>query len=244
MWSQLIPLALVTVATSILSGVIGMAGGITLLAFMTFVLELGPIIPIHGVVQLASNSSRAYFLRKHVHKRFFFAFIIACPFGTVAAFYLLDMLKGEPILLIPLILLITYALFKPKKLPSIIIDQKGFFILGLITSFLSPLIGATGPILAPFFLRPDLEKEQIVATKALMQTVTHLLKIPIFLSLAFPYQEHLYLILLMVAAALLGTKLGTMLLGKVSTKYFMICYKVAMFLALARLIYKLALSYL
>ena len=47
-------------ATSILSAVVGMAGGITLLAVMLLFLEPLAAIPLHGVIQLVSNSSRAW----------------------------------------------------------------------------------------------------------------------------------------------------------------------------------------
>lgn len=226
--------------TSILSGVIGMAGGVTLLAFMSFFLELHLIVPIHGVVQLASNSSRAYFLRRSIHRPYFLAFLCGTPLGTLGAYLLLDHLKSEKLLLIPLILIISYSLFKPKKLPSLKIEKKGFIFLGVLTSFLSPLIGATGPILAPFFLRDDLTKEEIVSTKAIMQTLTHFFKIPLFLSLSFDYTQYSFIIFVMVGAALIGTRIGTILLGRVSPRLFILCYKVAMFAALLRLIYKIS----
>ncbi len=49
-----------------LSAVIGMAGGITLLSVMLLFFEPLIAIPIHGVVQLVSNSSRTFVQRKHV----------------------------------------------------------------------------------------------------------------------------------------------------------------------------------
>ena len=236
---MLLALSLATILTSIISGVIGMAGGVTLMAFMTFALQFKDIIPIHGLVQLTSNSSRSFLLRKHVRTDFFLPFAYGAPIGTIAAFYAAKSITNEKVFIIPLIFLIAYTLFKPKKLPSIKVKGRGFFILGIVTSFLSPLIGATGPLLAPFFLRDDLSKEEIVATKALTQTLTHLLKIPLFLSLAFPYEKYTVIIISMCICAVIGTKIGTMLLGKISKDLFVVIYKAAMFLALAKLIYKL-----
>ena len=62
------PLVLFTaaLATSILSAIVGMAGGITLLAVMLLFLEPLVAIPLHGVVQLVSNGSRTWFQRHHV----------------------------------------------------------------------------------------------------------------------------------------------------------------------------------
>ncbi len=56
----------VAVLTSVVSGVMGMAGGMLLLAVMLLRLEPAVAIPVHGIVQLVSNGSRAFFLRKHV----------------------------------------------------------------------------------------------------------------------------------------------------------------------------------
>src|SRR6478736_1374475 len=61
-----LPLAFVAVLTSIVSGVMGMAGGMLLLAVMLLRLEPAVAIPLHGIVQMVSNGSRAWFLRKHV----------------------------------------------------------------------------------------------------------------------------------------------------------------------------------
>jgi hypothetical protein len=40
--------------------------------------------------------------------------------------------------------------------------------------------GAVGPLIARFFLRSDISKEELVATKAACQWAGHLVKIPLF----------------------------------------------------------------
>ena len=59
-------LTFVGFATSILSAVVGMAGGITLLSVMLLFYDPLVAIPLHGVVQLISNSSRAVIQRRHL----------------------------------------------------------------------------------------------------------------------------------------------------------------------------------
>ena len=46
-------------ATSVLSAIVGMAGGITLLTVMLVFLDPLVAIPVHGAVQMVSNSSRS-----------------------------------------------------------------------------------------------------------------------------------------------------------------------------------------
>ncbi len=232
-------LGLITIGTSIISGIVGMAGGITLLSLMTFFMPMHHIIPVHGLVQLVSNGSRCFFLRANIVKKITLYFLLGAPFGVIAAFFLLSSITHQSFFYIPIILIICYTLFKPKKLPAIALPDYGFFFLGIVTGFLGPFIGATGPILAPFFLRDDLSKEEIIATKAVTQMFTHLLKIPLFIGLSFSYSEYRWVIVMMIFGAIVGTKLGVMLLGKTSEGLFRRIYKTALLLACIRLIWKL-----
>ena len=234
-----ITLGLAVILTAIISGVVGMAGGVTLLSFMTFFLTIDVIVPLHGIVQLSSNLSRFLFLKDHVHKKITGTFLLGAPVGTFLAFYAIKSMPNKNIALGLIAILIFYTVFKPKKMPPIVLPIPGFFILGIITGILAPLIGATGPLLAPFFLRSDLSKEQIVATKAVSQMFTHLLKSPLFLSLAFPYLDYWQPLLVMVICAIIGTKLGVKLLGRVSEELFKKIYQIALLLAGIRILYKI-----
>ena len=59
-------LAGAALATSMLSAVVGMAGGIILLSVMLLFLDPLVAIPLHGVIQLVSNGSRTFIQRAHV----------------------------------------------------------------------------------------------------------------------------------------------------------------------------------
>ena len=93
---------------------------------------------------------------------------------------------------------------------------------------LTIMVGVTGPWLSAFLLRDDLTKEQVVGTKAAIQTIGHLAKIPAFLSVGFVYREHLGLLLPMIAASLLGTWLGTKLLGRLNTRQFRLGFELVL----------------
>lgn len=235
----ILSLSIASFFTSILSGTLGMAGGITLLSFMTFFLPLNLIIPIHGVIQFISNISRSWFLKKHIKWPIFWYFCIGAPLGMLLAVLLIKKLPYPKFFLACLTVSILYALFKPKKLPQLKIPFWGFIFVGVMVGFFGPLIGATGPFLASFFLRDDLDKEEIVATKASTQTIGHLLKIPAFYHLAFPYQDYSYTIIAMSFMGVFGTKVGVMLLGKIDDKIFRILYKTALFAAVLRILYKI-----
>lgn len=231
-------LALIVVLTSTLSGVIGMAGGITLLALMTFFYSFEVIVPVHGIVQLVSNSSRALFLFKKIHRKITLYFFLGAPIGALISVQLIKSIENKSYFLLAIAVLILYTLFKPKKLPELNIPISGFFIIGICAGFLGLLVGATGPFMAPFFLRNDLEKEQIVATKAATQMFVHFVKIPAFIFLDFPYKDYILILIVLSIASIIGTKLGVTLLGKINESIFKKLYKAALFIAAARLFYK------
>ncbi|MBT5094242.1 MAG: sulfite exporter TauE/SafE family protein, partial [Halobacteriovoraceae bacterium] len=218
-------LSVLAVATSIISAIVGMGGGIVLLSFMTFVLPLNIIIPVHGVVQLISNSVRCWFLKQHINRSILIYSLIGIPLGHLASFFIIKELANKNIPLLLISILIFYTIFKPKKLPQLKIPYWAFVFVGFTSGMLSLLIGATGPFLAPFFLRDDLNKENIIATKSAVQVLTHLGKIPAFLVLGFDYQGHMLLIVLLTLAAILGTKIGVNLLHKIDEILFKRIFK-------------------
>lgn len=227
-----------SILTSLLSAVVGMGGGIVLLALMTTFLPYPVVIPIHGLVQLVSNSYRSYHLKNSIRWDIAKPLFIGLPFGVLISIFILKRIDDYTIPLILIIVLIFYSVFKPKRLPPLIIPTKGFFFVGIIVGILSLLIGAMGPFLAPFFLRPDMKKEEIIATKAICQMGGHLLKIPAFLYLSFDYLKYAPLIGIMILGTFLGTRVGIFLLGKLKEEAFRLIYKAALFLAGVRLIFK------
>lgn len=227
--------------TAIISGVVGMAGGVTLLAAMTFVLPVQVIIPIHGAVQLVSNISRTLMLRYHIERRILLSFCLGTPLGALAAYGFLSHFAMDQWALLLVVVMLLYVALKPDRMPDIDLGLRGFFVLGLVAAFLGPLLGATGPLLAPFFASKSRPKEQIVATKAACQIFIHIYKIPIFLGLDFAFQDYFDVMALMVLGVVAGTKVGTMLLHKLSPERFRILLRLALFVTALRLIYKLSL---
>lgn len=237
-------LTIVAFATSIISAIIGMGGGILLLSAMTFFMPIQVIIPVHGLIQLISNSTRLLYLKSFIQWRFFFFFILGMPVGAGLAAWLLKGVISESFPYLIITLLIFYAVFKPKRLPHFEIKSWGWTLVGLGAGAAGILAGAVGPLIAPFFIRNDLTKEEIVATKASMQMATHFSKIPVFLSLGFDFGEHSYSILFMAIAAILGTQVGIKILGKVNESVFKKLYKSVLFLSGLRLAYKFISFYL
>ena len=62
-------LAVTVFLTSLLSGTFGVAGGLILLWVLLFLMPVATAIAVHGMVQVASNGSRAWFTRGWIDRR-------------------------------------------------------------------------------------------------------------------------------------------------------------------------------
>ena len=240
----LIILPLVAVFTSIVSGIIGMGGGVLLLTIMTFFLPYQVIVPIHGIVQFISNSSRGFALAKYVNWNFVGFFVLGAPFGYILAYSILKHIHNPDLYYLLLALFILYVIFKPKNLPEIRLKGLQWSLLGLFAGLMGSILGATGPLIAIFYVRSDLDKKEIVATKAMQQLFIHLFKIPLFISLDFHYLEHLSLMSAMSLSAIVGTLIGVRVLHFVNAQLFVKLYKSVLFIAALRLIFKFVQGFL
>jgi uncharacterized membrane protein YfcA len=116
-----------------------------------------------------------------------------------------------------ILLSLAWKRFKPRHLA---VPPWVFVPAGLGGGFLTIVIGSSGPYLAALFIGGDRDRRQIVATQAAIQTFGHILKIPAFLSIGFDYTAHVWLVVPLVAAVVIGTRLGTTLLGRMSEGNF------------------------
>jgi uncharacterized membrane protein YfcA len=221
----LVPAALVS---SAVSGVLGMGGGAMLLAVMAAVLEPALVVPIHGVVQLTSNGTRSLALLRDVSWGIVARYV---PLMVVGAWLGLQLYRGagmpwfRPAVGAFLAASLVWDRRKPRRL---VLPRWVFWPAGLGGGFLTIVVGAAGPYLAAFFLRDDLDRKEIVATKAAIQTFGHFLKIPAFLSIGFPYRTHLGTLLPLLACVVAGTFLGTRLLGRLSEERFRTAFRVVL----------------
>lgn len=238
--SDLGVLAGVALLTSMLSGLLGLGGGITLLAVMLLYFDPLVAIPIHGAIQLVSNASRTAMQRRHV------AWAIAARYALflLPAGYLgYAVARGLPPDLVKLAIgvFVLLATWLPGALllgthPERAHPSRRFTVLGAVAGFLNVTIGATGPLIAPFFLRIGLSRQGIVGTKAMCQTLAHVAKLLVFGSVGFAFREHLFAIALLGAFTIVGNWLGTQLLHRVDERGFQILYRGVLTVVAVRLI--------
>ena len=95
-----------------------------------------------------------------------------------------------------------------------------FLPLGLAVSIFSALIGATGPVLNPFYLNYGLQKEPMIATKTANSFLVGLTKIGSYTFFGALHGElWLYGIVIGVAAGI-ASYVGKQILGEISSRLF------------------------
>ena len=243
---EIIILIIAAFFSSTISAFLGMGGGIILLGIMALFIPNGfMVIAIHGMIQLISNSTRTYIFKKNIKKEIIKEFIFGVVVGSIVSIIiiliLINFYKVESAseikvdFLKPLIgfFILWYLFFKTSKQKN----TKSFFKVGFISGLTSIFIGATGPLIAPFFLKKKLLKEEIIANKAACQVITHLTKIPIFIyffNINY-FKEYLILIPLFFAV-FIGTNFGKKILKNIPEAQFKKIFKIVLFVIAVRLI--------
>jgi uncharacterized protein len=234
-------LCLAAMLTAAVSAVLGMAGGSMLLAVMLLFLDPIEAIPIHGLVQLSSNGTRTVVHAKVIRWELLAPFaVLVLPAGLLTIGLVEDVPADGLRLVIGVFVLISTWRVRWLLLglePTHIPERLRFGLLGAITGALSPLIGATGPFIAPFFLGIGLTRFELIGTKAACQAITHLAKIVLFGFIGFAFVESIPLIVGMALSVVVGTALGTRLLHRLDDARFVQLYKVALTLVAVRLVW-------
>ena len=206
--------------TSLVSGLVGMAGGALLMAILVNILPVPSAMILHAITQLSSNSFRALILREHLRASFLFHYII----GAIVAFGLLLMLAWVPDAAIVLLLVgfSPWAVFFARRRIRLNVLRRPTAIwCGAVVTSANLFAGAGGPVLDSFFSNSGLDRQVIVANKAITQTFSHSLRIAYYLVVAMSFESlSTATIVCAVFFAYLGTTVGTKLLNHWDNKSF------------------------
>lgn len=233
--SVAIILAVVALLTSTLSAVLGMGGGIMLLATMLCFMTHAESIPTHAAVQIASNGTRVLAFIKNVDRSAFGRFVLGVVPGAAIGMTLLWSLgepeQSEPYLktMIGVFILVSVYLPKPKGGVTASSRWWDFPLMGLAAGTAALTVGAVGPLIGPLFARRGFDKNRLIATKAVCQLATHVLKIPAFIWLRDLDLSKLGpLAAVMIVMVIPGTLIGKRFLQGISERGFRIAYLVAL----------------
>jgi uncharacterized membrane protein YfcA len=205
--------------TSAITAAFGIGGGIAMLALMGLFVPVASLIPVHGAVQLGSNTGRAWhqraFVRMDIAKPFIAGSVVGAIFGVFLVVQLPDALLK--LVLGGFILVLTWA-----RIPGIDrLSKAGLAVASVVLALLSMLVGATGPLVAVLFARfLQKDRKALIATSAVAMTTQHLLKIVVFGIAGFAFWDWVPLVAAMILSGFIGTVYGTGLLERMPEETF------------------------
>lgn len=235
--SPVVVLLLVVVSffTSALTAAVGIGGGVALLAVMVNFVPPAVALPVHGVVQLGSNTGRAALLRHDIQRDILKLVLIGSILGIIAGALVFVALPTATLQLI-LAVFILYSVWAPRLRPADI-PLPGFIGVGAVATFCTMFIGATGPLLAAFLSPTRFPRHTVVATHAACMVIQHGLKVIAFGWLGFNYWPWLLLLAAMISSGFLGTLTGRKILNQLPERIFSHGFKIVLTLLALRLLW-------
>lgn len=217
-------LAFITFLTSTIAGIVGIGGGMMLVAILPSFLPLNALIPVHGLTQMSSNFSRALFGYKQVQYEIIPKFLLGLILGIsiFAGILYYVSLEYVPLFIGIYILLSLWS----EKFNEKIKKYESYFLAGFFQTGLSIIVGATGPLTMTLLLKDYKDKDKVVATGAALMSITHTLKVFVFMFFGFVFFDYIVLLIAMISAAILGSYVGTKLRDKIDGKRFVMIVKV------------------
>ncbi len=167
--------------SSFLSGVFGMAGGMVLLGVLLVYLDVAAAMILFSIIQFFANGWRAVQWWGFVRWRIF---VFYCLGGAVAfsVMRLIEFVPPKPLVYFLLgIMPFVIELVPRSARPNI--EWRGVpFITGLLTTVVQFIAGVGGLFLDIFFQKSMLDRKTTLATKAVTQSASHVLRATYFVS--------------------------------------------------------------
>ncbi|WP_114325820.1 sulfite exporter TauE/SafE family protein [Candidatus Colwellia aromaticivorans] len=202
-------LGLISFFTSVIAGVVGFGGGMLLIAVLPLFLNPSLIIPIHGITQLASNSSRMIFSLKDVQWSLLPKFLVGSIIGVSLFGFFLSNISTEyiPTCIGGYIILNLWS----ARFSKFIKKYENYYFIGFLQTGLGLIVGATGPLSLTVLTKELSSKDEIIATSSMFMTISHLAKIPVFMAIGVSLFGHFNLLMFMIFGSVLGSFVGTKL---------------------------------
>jgi hypothetical protein len=198
-----------------------MAGGMILMGVLLALLPVPAAMTLHGISQLTANGWRALMLIGSVDWRVFRGYAAGAVIA-LAFFSFAELVVGKAAALIAMGITPLVAMALPQRL-VLNVERRGHSLgCGAICVALSLTAGIAGPILDIFFTRSAMSRHAVVATKAITQCLTHLLKIAYFggVMAGAGAEVSPWLAAVIVLVAVIGTSLSRQVLERISDASF------------------------
>lgn len=194
--------------TSFISGIFGMAGGMILMGIFGLFLPITQAMIVHGIAQALSNGIRAWLFKDSIKWQIILPYLL----GTVIIYLLFRQIKFNPDKSVVYLFLggfpILGVLLNNKVMLNIL-KRGNAFLCGILIMCLQLVAGASGPILDVFYLNSSLNRFEIIASKAVTQTIGHVLKVIFYISIRESLGNSEFALIKLTPFILIATYLGT-----------------------------------
>ena len=178
------------------------------------------IIPLHAIIQLGSNLNRLIFFKFKVKWNVIIPFALGCIIGVpLGGFFSLSINENIIKILIAFFIIINTI----SRLPAL--NQNRLFFTGIISSFLSTIIGVTGSLISSVIQSYKLQKSEYISSCAFLLFTQHFFKCILFGLLGFAFIDYFLLIVLVIIAGIFGTFVGKILVLRIPEKIFLFTIK-------------------
>ena len=229
-----IGLVVAAAVTTFLGTVTGTAGGLMLLAIMTFFFPLVVLIPMHTFIQLGAGSSRMFMMWRYVKKPLIVPFAIGSCIGAFAGAQIFSTLPSATLQGI-LGLFILIVMWTPR-IGAGGPERLRFGILGAAATFLGIFVSATGTFLSPFIAHASRDRHIHVSTMATLMAISHVTKLIAFGFVGMAIGAYIPLVVLMVIGTVIGTWFGQRALNRIPEKHFRQVFRILLTLLALRLL--------
>ncbi len=202
---------------------LGAGGGAILFLPVAGLLMDPPDIPLAiAVASAVSSVQRCWIYRRHIVGRVFAANLPGLVLGAVLGAWLLRGFDARAVSLAVGSFLVLYALSRLTGFGVQVAKPRPlhFGAASFVTSSVSTVVGAAGPLMNPVYLQAGILKEGMIGTKAASTLAMQLAKLGSFLAVGLMRPEVWWMGVLIGAGALAGNALGKRTLGRISTERF------------------------
>jgi uncharacterized membrane protein YfcA len=215
-------------ATSALTAVLGFGGGIVLLAVLVAFVDPLVAIPLHAAIQVVSNGTRTIVRRRDVDWSIVWrTSLLLLPAGALT----LPLARQAPEAALQALIAVAVLAAtwipewhsRPLRPPS----GGGWIGLGAVVGALNPVVGATGPLIAPFFRAGTRDRLGFVGTFAASQVLGHFAKLVLFGVVGLLPASQAPAAAAGIAGVIVGTWLGSRVLDRMPERRFDRLYLVA-----------------
>ncbi|GHA32165.1 permease [Devosia pacifica] len=213
-------LAAAVFGTSTLSGIFGMAGGLVLLWILLLLLPVEAAIAVHGAIQVIANGARAVLAREHIAWKSLAT--IVCGLALAALVLLAVDYQPNVLVVYFVIGLMPALVWIPKHWLGLDAAKPHHALLcGFLSGGLNLTVGVSGPTTDVFFIRTEMDRRAVIATKAATQVVSHAAKVVFYAGAVASFDAAEWMAIAIAAPfAVAGTRLGAAILHRMSNLQF------------------------